>query len=377
MLPERKDPPPRTERGLTPRILREDVPRGPTVRRTAVRFPRMKPWFKRLAFAAAAFLALILVIVVSVSLHAGHAYLREWDVPLPETRAVDDPAIIARGEYLVHGPAHCADCHAPDSAKARMFAGEIVPLTGGTGEITFLGDWAAPNLTPDSATGLGALSDGMIARALRTGVNREGRIALPFKDAYADMAEEDLVAILSYLRSLDAQPGVAPRKDVNLLGRITLAYFIRPYGPKHPPIKTRFEPEATVEYGRYIANVTGRCESCHTPRNLKTGAYLGATFSGGMPFESRTRPGVLYVSPNLTPDSATGVITGMTEEQFVARIRAGATLPDSPMPWGNYRRMSETDLRALYRYLHSLTPVHRDNGPIVQTLEEFAERTKR
>ncbi|HLU69550.1 MAG TPA: cytochrome c [Fibrobacteria bacterium] len=337
----------------------------------------MKPWFKRITVAVAALLALLVALVAGVSLHAGHAYLREWDVPLPDTRAVDDPAIIARGEYLVHGPAHCADCHAPDSAKARMFAGEIVPLTGGTGEITFLGDWTAPNLTPDSATGLGALSDGMIARALRTGVNREGRIALPFKDAYADMAEEDLIAILSYLRSLDAQPGVAPRKDINLLGRITLAYFLRPYGPKNPPIRPRFEPEATVEYGRYIANVTGRCESCHTPRNLKTGAFQGAPFSGGMPFESRMRPGIVYVSPNLTPDSATGVLANLSEDQFVTRIRAGATLPDSPMPWGNYRRMSETDLRALYRYLHSLAPVTRDNGPIVQTVEAFADRARR
>ena len=143
----------------------------------------MKLWFKRITLAAAALVALVLVIVIGVSLHAGHVYLREWDVPLPETRAVDDPAVIARGEYLVYGPAHCADCHAPDSAKARMFAGEIVPLTGGTGEITFLGDWTAPNLTPDSATGLGAVSDGIIARSLRTGVNREGRNALPFKDA--------------------------------------------------------------------------------------------------------------------------------------------------------------------------------------------------
>lgn len=334
----------------------------------------MMIWFKRIAWGVAALAALLLAAVAGVSLHAGHAYLRTWDVPLPDTRAVDDPAVIARGEYLVYGPAHCADCHAPDGAKEKMFAGEIVPLTGGTGEITFLGDWTAPNLTPDSATGLGAVSDGVIARALRTGVNREGRIALPFKDTYADMAEEDLVAILSYLRSLKAEPGVAPRKDINLLGRITLAYFLEPYGPKHPPIKQRIEPEATAEYGRYIANVTGRCESCHTPRNLKTGAFLGAPFSGGMPFQSRTRPGVVYVSPNLTPDTATGIIARLSEDQFVALIRAGASIPDSPMPWGSYRRMTEVDLRALYRYLHSLDPVYRDNGPIVQTTEEFTGR---
>jgi len=337
----------------------------------------LRTWPGRLLLVPLAVVLLALVFITGSCLYALGAYKRVWDVPLPATRAVSDPAVIARGEYLVHGPAHCADCHAPDGAKEAMFRGETVPLTGGTGELTFLGDWTAPNLTADSATGLGAMSDGEIARVLRTGVNREGRIALPFKDTYADMAEEDLVAIISYLRTLEAQPGVAPRKDVNLLGKITLAYFLRPYGPKHPPVPQRLEPEATAAYGSYIANVTGRCESCHTPRNLKTGAFLGAPFSGGMPFESRARPGIVYVSPNLTPDSATGIMAAWDEDEFVTIMKRGAIFPDSPMPWGNYRRMSDIDLRALYRYLHSRAPVHRDNGPIVQTVEEFAERAQR
>jgi hypothetical protein len=55
-------------------------------------------------------------------------------------------------------------------------------------------------------------------------------------------------------------------------------------------------------------------------------------------------------------------------------MRRGAIFADSPMPWGNYRRMSDTDLRALYRYFQSLAPVHRDNGPTVQTEEELAAR---
>ncbi len=335
---------------------------------------RPKLWLKRIGLALAALAGILLLVGAAFTLYSLKAYQKTWDVPLPATRAVHDSAVIARGEYLVHGPAHCADCHAPDGAKQKMFRGEIVPLTGGTGEITFLGDWTAPNLTPDSATGLGALSDGEIARVIRTGVNREGRIALPFKDTYADMAEEDLVAILSYLRSLKPEPGVAPRKRINLLGKVTLAYFLTPYGPKHPPIRQQFRPDTTAAYGGYIANVIGRCESCHTPRNLKTGEFLGAPFSGGMPFKAHARPGMVYVTPNLTPDSTTGVMTLWSEEAFVQVMKRGAVFADSPMPWGSYRRMTETDLRALYRYLHSLAPVRRDNGPMVQTAKAFAGR---
>lgn len=333
----------------------------------------MKKWLKRTGIALASLAGVLILFLAGLTLHAAKVYKRTWDVPLPAIRAVSDPKVIARGKYLVHGPAHCNDCHAPDDARQRMFLGEIVPLTGGTGEITFLGDWTAPNLTSDSATGIGAMSDGEIARVLRTGVNRENRIALPFKDAYADMAESDLVAIISYLRTLPPEPGVAPEKKLNVLGKITLAYFLRPYGPSGPP-RDDFPPEATVAYGKYLANVVGRCESCHTPRNLKTGEFLGAPFSGGMPFRARRRPGTVYVSPNLTPDSATGHITHWDEDFFVDRMRAGARIEDSPMPWGSYRRMTETDLRALYRYLHSLDPVYRDNGPMIQSEHDFAGR---
>jgi mono/diheme cytochrome c family protein len=293
------------------------------------------------------------------------AYDRVWEVPLPGTRASSDPAVIARGEYLVNGPGHCADCHSPPSARDRLFAGEMVPLTGGIEEQTWLGDWMAPNLTADTISGIGSLSDGTIARMMRHGVNREGRIALPFKDSLADLTEEDLVAILSYLRALAPREGVGPGSDVNIFGKITLAYFIQPYAPARTP-DAMLPPSVSTEYGGYLANTVGRCGSCHTPRDLRTGEYLGPRFSGGLPFESRDRIGTTYISPNLTPDPTTGHITDWTEEQFVDRMLAGAAISDSPMPWGSYMRMTSDDLRAIYRYLQALAPVHRDNGPIVQ-----------
>lgn len=325
----------------------------------------MKKWLKWIGLAAAGLVGLAVVTALGFTLAAIPLSKKQWDYPLPETRASTDTAVIARGRYLVYATAHCADCHAPDAAREQMFRGEEVPLTGGSGEMTFLGDWTAPNLTSDTATGIGKVSDGQLARLIRHGINRENRIALPFKDAYADMAEEDLVAIISFLRTLPPQPGIAPEKKVNILGKITLAYFLEPYTAEHTP-RAVFRPEATVAYGDYIANTLGRCQSCHTPRNLKTGEFLGAPLSGGMPFKSRLNPGMVYVTRNLTPDPATGHITAWSEEVFVNRMKAGAVYPDSPMPWGSYRRMSDTDLRALYRYLRSLDPVRHDVGPTLQ-----------
>lgn len=319
-------------------------------------------WILRVAGAIS---ALLLLGGAAAILYALAAYDRSWDLPLPEVAVSTDSAVVARGEYLVYGPGHCADCHSSPSDRARLFAGEIVPLSGGIEEDTWLGRWMAPNLTPDTLTGIGGLSDGVLARMMRHGVNREDRISLPFTDSFADLTEEDLVAILSYLRTLAPAEGVGPSSQVNLWGKLTLAYFIEPYGPAGTP-PASLSPGPTVEYGGYLANTVGRCGSCHTPRNLKTGEYLGPRFSGGLPFESRENPGTVYVTPNLTPDAATGHIVSWSEEDFVLRMVAGASIADSPMPWGSFRRMTEEDLRAIYRYLMSLDPVERENGPIVQ-----------
>jgi mono/diheme cytochrome c family protein len=299
--------------------------------------------------------------------YAAVAYRKTWDIPIPNIRASNDPAVIARGRYITYGPARCADCHVPDAVRPQLVRGEEVPLTGGPGETTYIGSWTAPNLTPDQATGIGAVSDGQLARLLRHGVNREGRLALPFMDSYADLTEADLVAVISFLRSLPPAPGVPPSSRVNILGKLALAYFLEPYGPVSTPA-AHLEPEATPAYGAYIATTLAGCRTCHTARDLRTGAYISPFFSGGLAFRSRAQPGFMYVSPNITPD-ATGRIAGLSEDAFVRRFRQGLTIADSPMPWGSFTRMSDTDTRAVYRFLQSLPPVDRDNGPTIQPIK--------
>ncbi len=324
----------------------------------AIRIKRIGIW---LAWA----IGLVLAAMAVATAYALSAYNKSWDVPQPATHATTDAAAVARGRYIVYGPGRCADCHSPETERSRLLNGEEVPLTGGAGETTYIGQWSAPNLTPDMATGIGGVSDGQLARMLRYGVNRDNHIAPPFMDVYANLTEADLVAIISFLRSVPPQPGMAPASQINILGKLTLAYFLKPYAPDRPPV-ARIPEEASVDYGDYVANTLVGCRACHTARSLKTGAYLSPFFSGGLSFHSRLHPGYVYVSPNLTPDAATGRITSWSEDDFVHRFQLGLLIPDSPMPWGSLKRMSETDLRAVYRYLHSLPPVHRDNGPALQ-----------
>ena len=325
-------------------------------------------WRSRVARAIAWTIVAIVVAACAAIAYATVGYRKTWDVPLPDVQAASDPAIIERGRYIVYGPGRCADCHVPDAVRPQLVRGEEVPLTGGPGENTYIGSWTAPNLTPDQATGIGAVSDGHLARMLRHGVNREGRLAPPFMDSYADLAEDDLLAVVSFLRSLAPAPGVPPSSRINMLGKLTLTYFLEPYAPVSAPA-AHLEPAATPAYGGYIATTLAGCRTCHTARNLKTGAYESPFFSGGLAFRSREQPGFMYVSPNLTPDAATGRIAAWSEDAFVQRFRQGLTIPDSPMPWGSFLRMSDTDLRAVYRFLQSLPPVNRDNGPAIQPLK--------
>ena len=91
---------------------------------------------------------------------------RVRDVPLPTISASQDPAMIARGEYLVWGPGHCAGCHgAVEQLEHYEATNERIPLTGGVEVPVPIGSFPAPNITQANDTGIGEMSDEEIARA--------------------------------------------------------------------------------------------------------------------------------------------------------------------------------------------------------------------
>ena len=81
--------------------------------------------------------------------------------------------------------------------------------------------------------------------------------------------------------------------------------------------------------------------------------------------------GFSFVTPNLTPDAETGVITNWSEAAFINRFRSGRTHEGSPMAWGAFSRMNEVDLKAIYRYLKSLKPI---NNKIEKTVYAPGEK---
>lgn len=152
---------------------------------------------------------------------------------LAQEKMLSKEELVARGQYLMT-VGGCADCHSPKKFSAqgmeedstRMYSGHpagspLPPIDAsalkpgnwvqmGPDITAFVGPWGisyAANLTPDSATGIGAWREEEFIKALRTGKHlgqENGRpIMPPMPWQYiGKMTDEDLKAIYTYLRTL-------------------------------------------------------------------------------------------------------------------------------------------------------------------------------
>jgi len=206
---------------------------------------------------------------------------------------------------------------------------------------------------------------------LRHGVRPNGEAMLPFMP-FQDLSDEDLTALISFLRSQKpVRHAVAPH-DPNVVGYVVKAFVLTPRGPAAPPPAT-VPREVSAAYGRYLANSVGNCAGCHTKVDMRTGDFIGPKFGGGAAHPSSTDPSRQFVTPNLTPDPRWGWLNGWSEQAFVARFRAGRVREGSPMPWEAFARVSEDDARALYRYFRSLPaapggPDPKDRDSVAQSI---------
>lgn len=309
-----------------------------------------------------------LVAVVGAATLGGVAYVElTWDrdygdVAPPAIHASSDPAVIAAGEYLVHAVAHCQACHQADVyAREHALDPDPTALTGGwRAESGPFGTYYPPNLTPDPETGLGAVPDELVARTIRHGVKRDGKLSITMA-MVGPMSDEDLTAIVSYLRAIPPRRNPLPPSEPSFLTR-ALSGLFAPHHEEPPP----YLPAGgvSVERGRYLANGPAGCHVCHTALDLSTFQPGPDRFAGEpMGEPDPTDPAYVISAPNLTPDPETGVMAAWSEDAFVQRFRAGRVFAGSKMPWANFAKLTDDDLRSLYRYLRSLPPVRKEIGP--------------
>jgi mono/diheme cytochrome c family protein len=302
----------------------------------------------------------LLVIVVAVTVVTASRQHMKYDAPYPRVQASADSIVMLRGKQLAYGPAHCIDCHSAANADSLLALGLDVPLTGGILFDLPVGKIYSRNITPDKETGIGKYTDTEIARALRYGVHPDGTVVYDFMP-FHNLSDEDLEAIISFLRSQKPVKQQPPANELNVLGNIVKAYMIKPVGPNGEVLKS-VKKDSTVEYGRYLAMNVANCNGCHTKRDM-AGAYTGEPLAGGNPMEAK--PGFTpLVPPNITPDSSSRIF-GWTEQDFIRRFRMGKVIPQSQMPWNSYKRMSDTELTAIYKFLRTVKPVKNKSEQMI------------
>jgi mono/diheme cytochrome c family protein len=321
-------------------------------------------------------LSIIVLVVIVFVIYVQTSWDKNYDWPGPSLKASTDSAVIARGKYLVDGPAHCRSCHISNfDDMVASDQGKDIALKGGL-KFTMgpLGAMYTRNLTPDPTTGLGRYTDEQVFRMMRHGIRPDGLASMPLLMPFFKMADEDLVAIVSYLRSITPVENTVPANDWTFVGKA-----VRVLTPTFEPIKDPDAPAvappmaATIERGAYLANYVCNCVGCHTERDLMTFQAVAPEFAGGFEFEPlpefytylKTDPTVWIRSPNITPDPNSALAQYKTPEEFVARFRKGRIVSFSPMDWGPFSRMSDEDITALWMFLNSLEPVKKDIGELV------------
>lgn len=167
--------------------------------------------------------------ITETELGALYEYLKTWkpiakknkehDIPFPfnvrlsvwgwkllffekgiDTSPLTDNAQINRGKYLVHGPAHCAECHTPRNIfgamkSNRLFAGSKDGPEGESSPSILsnedgIGDWSVKDIVYYLKTGMtpdGDFSGGLMAEVIDNG--------------YQYLTDEDVEAIALYLKT--------------------------------------------------------------------------------------------------------------------------------------------------------------------------------
>lgn len=284
--------------------------------------PRWLRWTGRIL---AGLLLVVVLAVAAVYILSSLAIHKTYQFPDSTVRAATDSASVAWGRHLLEAVAKCQDCHDADlGGKGMMDDPAFARL-------------AAPNLTRGRG-GIADYTDADLERAIRHGVGPDRRplVFMP-SDAYGALTDEDLAALIGYLRTF---PPVDREHPDPRIGPVARVLYLTGKFPLLPVKITRHDapraPRAhgvTVEYGQYLATVAG-CLACH-----------GQTLAGD-------------ANPD-APDITVGRLADWTEEDFFRALREGkrpdgTTIDPMKMPWVRSGLMTDSEIRAVWTYMRSL-----------------------
>ncbi|HKR75692.1 MAG TPA: cytochrome c [Rhodanobacter sp.] len=296
---------------------------------------------------------LLVVLLLALALLAwwllrplGHAVPR--DASAMNAATLRDPALIARGaELAVAGD--CVACHTAQGGQP--YAGDrLIP--------TPFGNIAAPNLTPDPATGLGEWSFEDFWQALHRGIGRHGEPlypAFPYT-SYTKLTRDDALAIYAWLQSLP------PLQQPRVPNELAFPYQLRPLLVAWRALYFRegeYRPDpgksAAWNRGAYLVQGLGHCNECHAPRNALGAVERDRFLAGG------EIPAQHWYAPDLGMQ-AHGGLAGWSTQDVVDLLRTGQSARGTAFgPMADVVRQStqylgDGNLHAIADYLATLPP---------------------
>jgi len=298
---------------------------------------RSRRVLKWIAIVVGGLLGVLALAFVVLYVSGGAKFNKSYTVPVESVAIPTGAAAIQRGEHLAVINI-CTRCHGQNLSGNLDFD---VP-----GLVTI----PTPNLTAGAGGVGGFYTDADWVRAIRHGVGHDGRgLFIMPSGAFHALSDEDLGAVIAYVRSRPPVDNQLPPRSIGPLGRVMggLGMFPPPAAESidhSAPRPAAPAPGVTAAYGGYLAHT---CTECH-------GADLN-----GAPFGP---PGQQVPTPNLTRG---GELAGWSEQDFFTTIRTGLTPKghqlDKEMPWPYYGQMTDDELGALWLYLQSL-PALKQGG---------------
>ena len=296
----------------------------------------MSRWIRRTGYIVGTLVVLILVLSGFAFFKSSSMMTKKYTLePYPIT-VTSDSATVVRGEHLVTVIGKCTDCHGANMG-GRIFIDDADKM----------GRVIAPNLTK-GAGGVGTLlTDAQMVRAIRRGIKHDSTSALIMPaDDYQYFSDEDVAAVVAYVRSLPAVDNQLPQSTLGPLGRALSAagqlpvFMAEQVDPNIKFVKS-VVADTSVDYGQYMAH-TGGCTGCHGP-GLSGGKIPGT-------------PPEWPAAANLTP---TG-LSKYSDEQIETILRTGKR-PDGSavneiMPWKYTTKMTPLEMRATIKYLRTVAP---------------------
>jgi len=300
----------------------------------------MKKIFKWIGIVLGSLIGLLLVAGV-VLYSIGNARLNKtYDFQPSNITLPTDAASIEYGKHRAE--TLCQGCHGED------LSGIVDWFDGGP-----LGKIDSANIT----SGEGGIGDEFTTedyvRAIRHGIDPQGKpifmVAVP---ATAHLSDKDLGSIIAYIKTVPPVDHKTNGQNFKPMAKILLAAGMLGNLPveavSHDIHVTAPERGVSVEYGEYLVNIND-CHTCHGPQ-----------LNGG-PFPD---PTITKISPNLTPGGELGF---WTEEQFINTIKTGTApggheLDNNFMPWKDYSKFYDDELKAIWLYLHSLPKLEQYTG---------------